>query len=101
MKLANTKKVIKPPADVYEGSKDFIICVDLPGVNKDNLSVRFLDNSLTIEGTKNSLIYRRVFSTPEYINIDKIHAKLKNGIFTLNVPKPERSVSREICVSTD
>jgi len=41
-----------PKADLYESDKEFTVCVDLPGMEIENIDVVFQNNTLTIQGTQ-------------------------------------------------
>ena len=41
-----------PPLDVYEADKAFIVKLEIPGVQKQDIKIGFSDNVLTISGTR-------------------------------------------------
>lgn len=100
------------PLDVSEVDNELIIKANMPGIKKDNVKVSVHDNELIIEGKqetekteKNENIYRyerykgnyrRVVSLPDVCDIDKVKAKLEDGVLTLNIPKREPVPAKEI-----
>lgn len=93
-------------ADVKENEKEILIEAELPGFEKDEVSVQLKDNSLTISAEKNlekceeneHYICRerkqgrvsRSFSA-EDIAEDEVKADYKNGILLVTLPKLKRS----------
>ena len=86
--------------------KDMIeVTVELPGMEKDDISIEVKDNMLSIAGEKkgetevkdgNYYMQERSFGTfnrslalPDNIEINKITSSLKNGVLTINIPKTE------------
>jgi HSP20 family molecular chaperone IbpA len=41
---------ITPPADLYETQDSYMIFLDMPGVSKDDLNVKVIDNRLIVQG---------------------------------------------------
>jgi HSP20 family protein len=91
--------------------------VELPGVNKDDVSVEVKDNVLTLRGErlldpeiKDEHYYRkersfgkfnRSFSLQEPIKPDLIKAGFKDGVLTVEVPRSEEEKPKQITVSVD
>lgn len=86
--------------------KDMIeVTVELPGMEKDDISIEVKDNMLSIAGEKKGetevkdgdyYMQERSFGTfnrslalPDNIEINKITSSLKNGVLTINIPKTE------------
>ncbi len=92
--------------DVRENDNSYIIDVDLPGFQKDNIKVDVEDGYLNIsasmdnteeEKDKGKFIRRerfvgecsRSFYVGEQVQSEDIKASFKNGILTLEIPKVE------------
>jgi len=102
-----------PAADVYENNGEYIVAVDLPGIDRSTLDISIDDNRLTVKGkrsTENSTEQRgecpkgnflRTFSVPASIDQRDIKADYKDGVLQIRLPKqPERKAQRiEIKVS--
>lgn len=89
--------------DVRENEKEYLISAELPGVNKENISLEYNDNNLTITATRENVInddrsenyIRRernygTFSRSLYLeNVDRenIMAKFENGELKIIAPK--------------
>lgn len=92
-----------PAVEMTETDKAFKITAELPGIEPENVEVTFDDGLLRISGEKkeereeNERGYRlsersygafeRVVSLPSAANPEKIEAKFKNGVLTINVAK--------------
>ena len=97
--------------DIKETEKSYILDIDLPGYNKEDIKIDVTDGYLTInaktnkdvnEGDKPNYVRRerftgevsRSFYVGEDVESDKITASFKNGILSLEVPKvdPEKKL---------
>jgi len=101
---------VLPRADIREEKDSYIVSLEMPGVRKEGLEI-FVENSeLTIIGrrtdlpVKGELLYResrradfrRVFELDGSIDVDRISARMENGIVTLTLPKAEKVKPRKI-----
>jgi HSP20 family protein len=107
----------RPMVDIYETAEGAAIKVDLPGVEKSDVSVEVKENILTIKGRRRSDItasedqfYRRERATGDFqrsfalrsmIAPDRIKASFKNGVLTIDVPKPESKKPKQVTVDID
>ncbi|CUS97541.1 Hsp20/alpha crystallin family protein [Candidatus Chrysopegis kryptomonas] len=102
---------ITPPADLYETPDAYILYIDLPGVTKENLNIKVVDNSLIVQGKFELSLpkdsdtmfselakgeYRREFVLAGDVDRNKIDAKLVNGVLILTLGKKEESKEIEI-----
>lgn len=101
-----------PSVDVKETEKEFVLSVELPGVNPKDVSVEVKDGTLTISGEKKFESeekkdrYHRVercygsfsrsFTLSEKVDETKIGATNKDGVLTLTLPKKEEVRPRKI-----
>ncbi|HOH59526.1 MAG TPA: HSP20 family small heat-shock protein, partial [Candidatus Cloacimonadota bacterium] len=100
--------------DITEHDKEFSIQANLPGFKKENVKISVHDNQLMIEavcgeqkeekkGTvyrceRYSGSYRRNLMLPENADINKISAKMEDGVLYLSVPKREATPKQEITI---
>ena len=107
----------RPPVDIYETGDGIVLKIELPGVNKDDVSVEVKDNVLTLKGErlldpeiKDEHYYRkersfgkfnRSFSLQESIKPDLIKASFKDGVLTVEVPRPEEDKPKQVTVNID
>ncbi len=103
-----------PSVDVSEFDEEFVVKVELPGVNKDDVKITLEDSILTIRGEKKQehdtkkSNYRRVersfgsfqrsFTLPATVKADKIDAEFKDGVLRISLPKAEEAVRKQIDV---
>lgn len=92
-------------SDVVENDHEYIIKVDLPGMDKKNINLNYNNGILTVSGSRksfknltndknNSIIHRerteghisRSFRLPNVV-ASEIHAKYDNGVLTITLPK--------------
>jgi HSP20 family protein len=101
-----------PRVDIMETEKESLLLADLPGVEPEDVDVRFDNGELIIEGCcalrhqgANYLLseygvgdFYRAFTISEQIDWQKIAAELKNGVLTVHLPKAETVKPRKITV---
>jgi HSP20 family protein len=108
------REYLRPVVDIYETGEGYILEAELPGVNKEGLSVTLEGNFLTLEGRRpepavpeTGALYResrsgdfhRVFHLDPAIDIEKVGAKIEQGILTVTLPKSEAVKPRKITVA--
>lgn len=95
-----------PSVNTREGDYAYHIDVDLPGVKKEDISVKIENNVLTLKGERKSKeevkkedyykmessfgCFSRSFSLPENVDVENIHAENKDGVLEITLPKKER-----------
>jgi HSP20 family protein len=104
---------IRPTVNIYENQEGYVLEAELPGVNKDGVSVSLEGNLLTLEGRRaratapetESLYretqdadFRRVFEVDPAIDGERITARIEQGVLTLTLPKAEAAKPRKITV---
>ena len=110
---SQAEQFITPPASLTEIADGYMLDIEMPGVNKNDLAISVENNELTIIGRRSlpavegTLIhhesrpenFRRVFEIDPSIEADKISAKIDQGLVTLILPKAEHVKPRKITVS--
>jgi HSP20 family protein len=89
-----------PATDVYEDAREYLLVLDLPGINREGLDVSLDDGSLRIRGERaaaEGLHVRRAerpqgrfvrsFSLPDAVDRGAITADYKDGVLLLHLPK--------------
>ena len=92
-----------PAVNIKEADKEFLLQIASPGLTKDDFEVSFEDNVLSIEVLKKDDIkennndfsrfefdynsFKRSFTIPESVEINKIDASYLNGILYIYIPK--------------
>lgn len=91
--------------DMFEEGGDLIIKAEMPGLKKDEISIDFSDDVVTISGEKKSEekterkdyycversfgSFSRKLRLPIEIQIDKTRAQFKDGVLEIRMPKSE------------
>lgn len=107
-----TSAVWSPRADLMETDTDYRIRLDLPGMNKDQISINLQHNTLTVRGERKSErtrddeefvrverafgTFHRTFTLPDAVDAENIEATYDSGVLTILVPKTEKSTRRQI-----
>ena len=103
-----------PRVDINETDKEVTLDVELPGLEKKDVTVEVRDNTLTISGERTNEKktddkycrrverhygkFERTFSLSDEVDANKISAKYKNGVLSLALPKTEKALPKEITV---
>ncbi|KAJ3248848.1 Heat shock protein HSP 90-beta [Chytriomyces hyalinus] len=103
--------LLKPTAtmmDVCESDKQYIVTMDLPGVQKEDISVTVKDHVVTVSGQRKSSFdekkkegdqvhvverafgsFSRSFSLPKDASQDELKASMEHGVLKLEIGKTE------------
>jgi HSP20 family protein len=92
-----------PPVDIHEEETQYVLNIDLPGVDPKAVEITSDKGVLTIRGQREDVRrenrdgYRRVeringefqrrFSLPESADVQNIQAKAANGVLEVTIPK--------------
>ncbi|HEX8721740.1 MAG TPA: Hsp20/alpha crystallin family protein [Pyrinomonadaceae bacterium] len=89
-----------PAADVYEDEREYLVALDLPGINREGLDVSLDDGRLVIRGERAAAEglharraerpqgrFVRTFSLPDAVDRGRITADYKDGVLLLHLPK--------------
>jgi HSP20 family protein len=100
-----------PPSEITESEKEYIVTLEIPGVDMQGLDISFTDGVLTIKGEKKretvedecchcserySGSFERSFQIPGKVKGDEIDATYKDGILRVVLSKSEESQVRKI-----
>jgi HSP20 family protein len=97
---------------VYENADEFLLMADMPGVTPNELAIHLDKDELTIESHRAAATpgakplasefvprdYRRSFTVPHGLDMDKVKAEFSNGILSLHLPKSPAVKPRQIQV---
>jgi HSP20 family protein len=97
-----------PAADIYEIDTGYLIAMDLPGINREELEIDIDENRLLVRGTRaisESKQHRserprgkflRTFSVPGSVDQSKIGAEYKDGVLQIRLPKRTEQKPKKI-----
>lgn len=82
---ATQEEVREPLTDIVEGDKEIAVTVELPGVEKENVSLHVAEESLTVRVDKGPRRYRKTIHLPAKVVPSSAKATFKNSILDLTV----------------
>ncbi len=101
-----------PAVDIYENNDFVVVKVELPGVEKDRISVEVKEGILTLRGErgfdkelkKESYhriersygSFQRSFSLPVSVDQEKVTARFKDGVLEVQLPKKDQEKPKQI-----
>ncbi len=99
-----------PVTNVHETEKEFLLTMEMPGVDKKDVRVEIENDQIIVTGEKTektetegllrreirSEKFRRSFVLDSAIDRDTIKARLENGMLKVTLPKKAESVGRKI-----
>ena len=101
---------VTPAANISATDNEYLVEVDMPGVDKEGLEITVEGNELTIIGRRKSDLpesgacycespqadYRRVFELGPDVDTARISAEMKQGVLKLRLPKSEKAKPKHI-----
>ena len=107
-----------PPADVIATDDGVMVYMDVPGVSGEQVDIELENDMLTIRGERPFPYgqdggrgtrriergfgqFERTLRVPRGLDPDAISASLKDGVLTLQIPKPESLKPRKIHVQAE
>jgi HSP20 family protein len=106
-----------PLVDITEDDKEYLIKVELPEVQKDNVKVTVESGTLTISGERKAEKeekgrkfhrverfygrFERSFSIPEDAEADSVKAEFKDGVLRVHLAKSEKARPKQIEVKVN
>ena len=97
---------LTPAVDIYENDRELLLLADLPGVTRESLSVEVNHPELKIEGQsfdgakQPEFVFTRTFHLDSSVDVNKIEAKLSDGVLEVHLPKSEPFQVRKIAVKS-
>jgi HSP20 family protein len=103
-----------PRTNMYDNGDSFQVIAELPGVAKEDVSIRIQGNYLELSGLRKAEVpegfkaqrieretssFTRSFTLDAEVNADKVDAVLKDGLLTLVLPKAESAKPKQISIN--
>ena len=101
-----------PHVDIKEDANQFVVMVDVPGVDPNQIEISMEHQTLTVKGSRSAEhqesesnftriersygTFYRQFTLPDSAAGDQITAKTKHGVLEITIPKVEKAKSRTI-----
>ena len=102
----------RPMVDTYEKDDAILVNAELPGVNREDISVDVKNNILTISGERKHEEdvnednyfrkerfygkFQRSFTLPDNVDSEKVDAVYKDGVLEVKIPKTEQGTTKKI-----
>lgn len=100
-----------PAADIVEKEGEFVMSLDIPGMDEKDVEVQLTDDAITVKGekteekTEEKENYRlserrrgsfsRSFALPDSVDADKVSATYEKGVLKLVMPKTEMAKKKQ------
>ncbi len=108
--------VFYPRVDIKENSEQFILSMELPGIDKDAVTVNFNEEGLlVIKGEKKKVelneqttvlksertysSFNRSFQLSELADLENVNAKFENGVLDITIGKKEPIKPKEVKIT--
>jgi HSP20 family protein len=105
-----------PAMDVRETNDAYIVEVDLPGLDPNDVEVLIEGRTLTIKGQYSNEAERqeagfllherrrgrflRAVALPDMVEVDKVTSKYENGQLIISLPKASQNKARKVAISS-
>ncbi|MCP3900761.1 MAG: Hsp20/alpha crystallin family protein [Desulfobacteraceae bacterium] len=109
------EKEWQPIVDIIKKDKKVVVTAELPGINKEDISIDVNEDVLTLKGerkyenkVKEADFYRkerfsgsfsRSFVLPAGVSTEDINAEYKDGILTIEIPEAEKEEVKQITIN--
>ncbi len=106
-----------PAMELHEDNDTFTVSLELPGVDKKDVSITFQDNVLTVSGERkqerevkeNEVLrseryygrFERQISLGQPVMADKVKAAYKDGVLRITLPKAAEAKAKTIDIATN
>jgi HSP20 family protein len=103
-----------PPINVFRQGNDFLAIIEMPGVNKDDLTLEVRGNAIRISGKKaidyggSASVHRRervagsfdrTITLPVQLDPDRVTAEYRDGVLALSLARAESDKPKAIKIS--
>ncbi len=100
-----------PPVDILETRDAYVISIELPGLDRDDVRVTIEGERITLAGERPTLAvagaqfhrmergqgsFRRVFALPLAIEPSQVTAEARDGVVTVTLPKAKPAEARQV-----
>ena len=111
-KISPTSDISFPLVDIYQKADEIVIKAGIPGVEKEDIEITFLENTLTIKGERKRDrevrdedyyylehhygSFSRSITLPVGLSPEDMKASYENGILEIIIPKSKKEEPRRI-----
>jgi len=110
----SARTVFSPATEIVESADHILLSMDLPGMKKEDIHIDIEGDTLTVSGERKREqreeranyqryeraygTFKRSFTLPTIVDVDKVEARYENGVLELQLPKAEAAKPRRITV---
>ena len=114
---AQIRANVYPPLNIYEEADKMVVTAEIPGVKPEDLDISLEGETLSIQGKRGSReddftisyhrreiesgSFSRAVALPVKLDVERISAKLINGILTVTLMKAAEATARQIRVNAE
>ena len=105
-------RTVSPAVDVVEAADNFVVQVDLPGIEAKDIDISVAGNVLTLKGERRARTHKgelhrketwegsfqRTLSLPATVDPDRVSAAFKDGVLEITIGKRDEARPRRISV---
>lgn len=109
--FAGTAATRRVPVDLYEDKDNTYVRAELPGLNREDISLELIDGYLSINGDRKTtdddgkvtetFSLNRSIAMPQEVQADKIAATYENGVLAVTLPKHEEAKPKKITIAVN
>ncbi|HEX2177789.1 MAG TPA: Hsp20/alpha crystallin family protein [Nocardioidaceae bacterium] len=113
--LGTASRPSSMPMDAYRSGDDFVVHLDLPGVDADSIDLTVERNVLTVRAERRPVatqdaervvsersfgVYSRQLFLGESLDVENLSAEYDAGVLTIKLPVAEQAKPRKILVAS-
>jgi HSP20 family protein len=104
-----------PAADVYETKDEYVVELEVPGYEENELGIEVADHTLTVKGERKEVKeeteksfrlherlekeFERTFVLPPETDTAKVKATFKQGVLKVHAPKAKTAVPKKVPIA--
>ena len=103
-------QTIVPAVNIVETRQSYILALDIPGANKDDIKAQIEDNTLTVSASVSDYFphdkeletlrrYHREFSLANDIDLGTVDAQYDLGVLTVTLHKKQQYLPKQITIN--
>jgi HSP20 family protein len=102
-----------PPVNIHEDETNIYVYSEIPGMNIDDIDLTLSDGSLQIKGKREVAkgnfyrqerptgLFQRVINLNVPVDVDKVKARMKDGVLDVVLPKSEEAKPKKISIEAE
>ncbi|MFP4168667.1 MAG: Hsp20/alpha crystallin family protein [Desulfonatronovibrionaceae bacterium] len=102
-----------PPVNIHEDETNIYVYSEIPGMDIKDIDLTLSDGSLQIKGKRDAAkgsfyrqerptgLFQRVINLNVPVDVDKVKAKMKDGVLDVVLPKSEEAKPKKINIESE